>query len=357
MEVYNILFNRLLSETAKQKAIDLHLSVGSIPVLRKDGRLTPLENEKIIEQETLSQIVNSFLDENEQKILADNREITVIKVLGGHFRFKINIYYQKNLLATSFRLISEVAHDLQSLNLPPDLENFTNLSNGLFIVAGIYGSGKTATIAAFLEKINRTQKKRILTLESSIETVFINKKSIIEQRQLQKDVPNLLEGLKYCQHQDIDVLMISDITDEFTAVMPFILEIASGSSFVILEVNADSATRVIEKILESFPPNKTESTRILLADVLKGVIVQRLVPKNGGGQLLAYEFVVVNSAVASTIRENRLQQLATIIQTSGTEGMVSMNTSLINLVQSGQVSVEDALAASPHKEDFKIMAK
>lgn len=357
MEVYNILFNRLLSETAKQKATDLHLSVGSIPVLRKDGHLVAMENEKIIEQETLAQIVNSFLDEDEKNILEKQRAITVIKILGGHFRFKINIYYQKNLLAASFRLISEVAHDLQSLNLPPDLDNFINLSNGLLIVAGIYGSGKTTTIAALLESMNQTQKRRILTLESSIETVFISKKSIIEQRQIPKDVPSLIDGLKYCQHQDIDVLMISDITDEFTAAIPFILELASGSSFVILEINADSSTRVMEKILEAFPQNKIEAARALLADVLKGIIVQRLVPKNGGGQSLAYEFLVVNSAVASTIRENRLQQLTTIIQTSGTEGMVSMNTSLMNLVQSGQVSVEEALAASPHKEDFKIMAK
>ena len=355
MEVYNILFNRLLSETAKQQASDLHLSVGSIPVLRKDGRLASLENEKIIEQETLSQIIDSFLTEEEQKSLSVKRDITVVKELGGHFRFKINVYYQRNLLAASFRLITETVRDLAALNLPEALGDFTRLSNGLLIVAGIYGSGKTTTIASLVENINQTQKKRVITLENFIEKFFVSKKSIIEQREIKKDVSGLVEGLKYCQTQDVDVLVISDIIDEFGQAIPLILEIASGSSLVILELNADSSVRVIEKIFESFPANKIDSAKILFADVLKGVIVQRLLPKNGGGQILAYELLVVNSAVASIIRENKLRQLETIIQTSGNEGMISMNTSLINLVRSGQITSEDAFAAASRKEEFNIM--
>ena len=154
MEVYNILFNRLLSETAKRNASDLHLSVGSIPVIRKDGKLIKLDQEKIIEQETLKQIVNSFLEDSEKEKLEKERDTTVVKVLGGHFRFKINIYYQKNLLAVSFRLIAEAVRDFASLELPPVIENFTKTEGGLLIIAGPYGSGKTTTTGAIIEKIN-----------------------------------------------------------------------------------------------------------------------------------------------------------------------------------------------------------
>ncbi|MCK9578926.1 MAG: hypothetical protein M0Q92_00560 [Methanoregula sp.] len=151
MEIYNILFNRLLSETAKQQASELHLSVGSLPVIRKDGRLLKLEGEKIIEQELLANVTNSFLEEEEQKILTEKRELTVVKILGGHFRFKINIYYQKNLLAVSFRLIPEAVRNLKSIDLPRIIGNFAELTSGLVVIAGPYGGGKTTTIGAMLE--------------------------------------------------------------------------------------------------------------------------------------------------------------------------------------------------------------
>ncbi len=355
MEVYNILFNRLLSETAKQKASDLHLSVGSPPVIRKDGQLLPLKEEKIIEQETLSRIINSFLEEEEKKTLEEKREITVVKILGGHFRFKINIYYQKKMIAASFRLIPEVIRDFSSLNLPPAVSNFSRLTSGLLLVSGPYGSGKTTTIGAILEKINTEFKKRIITIEDPIEIFFSSKNSIVEQRQVGHDMPNIIDGLKYCLSQEIDVLAVSEIKNNFSQSIPLILELASSNCFVILETGGDSTIRVVEKILEGYPSSRQDSARMLLADVLEGILIQKLLPKIGGGLVTALEVVIGTSAVKSVIREGKVKQIQTIIQTSGNAGMINMDKSLSELAREGQISRETALAEAENKDDFKVI--
>ena len=357
MEIYNILFDRLLSESAKRQASDFHLSVGSVPVIRQGGRLVKLEGEKIIEQEVLAQIIKSFLEEEEQKILAAQKELITVKTLGGHFRFKINIYYQKNLLAASFRLISEVKRDLNSLNLPPVTAKLCGLFSGLVAVAGPYSSGKTTTIGAMLEFINQRERKRILTLEQPIEMIITSKESLVEQRLIGRDVMSLADGLRACQQEDVDVLAISDAGERFAEAIPLILEIASTNCLVLLEVNADTAVRVIEKILNCYSTAKAEPARMLLADILEAVIVQKILPKNGGGLALAAEVLIGNSAVKSVIREGKLKQLETIIQTSGEQGMISMTQVLVNLVREGQITGEDALANAPRKDDFRIMLK
>jgi len=357
MEVYTILFNRLLSEAAKRQAADLHLSVGSIPAIRQDGAWQPLEGEKIIEQETLSQIINSFLSEGEQKILTAKKEITIVKELAGNFRFKINVYYQKKLLAASFRLISQTIRNFESLQLPSIIGTLAEKTKGLLIVAGSYSSGKTNTIAAIVEYINQTSKRRILTLESLVEIMFVSKKSIVEQRQIGNDVSSLIDGLKYAKNQDIDVLVVSEIKDEINKAIPLCLEIASGSCLVILEINAGSTIQAIENIIESYSDSKIESARFLLADVLQGAIVQKLLPKVGGGSILAIELLIATQPVKSIIREGKIKQLATAIETSGSEGMISMTKSLVSLVKNGQVSREAALASTENQENFHIMAK
>lgn len=357
MEVFNVLFNRLLSETAKRKASSLHLSVGSIPVVKKDEHLIPIEGENIMEQDTLKQIVESILNEEEKQKLAEKREITVVKVLAGKFRFKINVYYQKNLLSASFRFISDVIRDFLSLNLPEVVSNFSKLTSGLLIIAGTYGSGKTSTISAIIEKINQEEKKKIITIEDPIEVFFVNKSSIVEQRQIGRDVLSLVDGLKYCLHQEVDVLVVHGTQDEFITAIPFILEIASSNCLVILELNADSSIRAIEKVLEAYPSSRTESARLLLADVLEGIIIQKLLSKLGGGLAIALEIIVGTSSIKSIIGEGKIKQMQTIIQTSGKFGMVSMNKSLVDLVQSGQISREEAISEAENKEEFKILVK
>ncbi|MCK9578927.1 MAG: hypothetical protein M0Q92_00565 [Methanoregula sp.] len=199
--------------------------------------------------------------------------------------------------------------------------------------------------------------KRILTLENPIEMLLVSKESIIEQRLIGRDVPSLIGGLRATQQEDIDILAVADIKDDFAEAIPLILDIASTNCLVFLEMTADTAVRVIEKILNCYSSAKIDSARMLCADVLEGVVIQKLLPKNGGGMALAMEILAGTSAVKSVIREGKLKQIETIIQTSGGEGMVSMTQSLVNLTRAGTVSREDALAGAPRKEDFQIMIK
>ena len=186
---------------------------------------------------------------------------------------------------------------------------------------------------------------------------LISKESVIEQRLIGRDVKSLLDGLRYCQQEDIDILAVADIQEQFTDALPLVLEIASTNCLVLLEMSADTATRVIEKILNCYASAKIDSARMLLADVLEGIVIQKLLPKNGGGTVLAAEVLIGASAIKSVIREGKLKQIETIIQTSGDQGMISMTQALVNLVRAGQVSQEDALAVAPRKDDFKIIIK
>ena len=255
-------------------------------------------------------------------------------------------------------MLAEAVRDFNALHLPPAVAELPSLANGLVIVAGVYGSGKTTTLGAIIEQVNQRQKKRILTLENTIEIVFTNQQSIVEQREIGKDVPSLAAGLRYCQNEDIDIVMVADTRDESAEAMSLILELAASNSLVLLEMHADSAQRALEKILDAFPQSPAVcGARTLLADVLEAVVVQRLLPKNGGGQVMAWEILLGTPAIRSVLRTGKLEQLESVIQTSGGEGMVSMTTSLVRLVQGGQISQADALAAASNKEDFQIMSK
>ncbi|MDD5295169.1 MAG: ATPase, T2SS/T4P/T4SS family, partial [Patescibacteria group bacterium] len=213
----------------------------------------------------------------------------------------------------------------------------------LLIVAGPNDSGKTSTAAAFIEDINKREKRYIITLEDPIEYLFINKKSIIEQRQIGRDVKSYVAGLKHCLDEDVDLVFIDEIKKEFVAALPFILQLAAGNSLVVLEMNAANSIRVIEKILDAAKTTiSPEAARFSLADVLVGIVTQKLIPRLGGGLVLASEILIVNSAVKSLIREGKIYQIESIIQTSREEGMISIEKAVEELVKRGEVSPEEA---------------
>jgi len=343
MEVPSIFLNRILAEVAKKGASSLHLSVGSPPVVRVDDKLSPLENEGIITVEILNKIIDSFLEEDEAKRLKEDKEIVVVKVFGGNFRFRVNIFYQKDLPSLSFNYIVTAVRGLADLPFPKQLKEKINLNSGLLVVAGPNDSGKTATAAAFLEEVNKNEKKYIITLENPIEYLFVNKKSIIEQRQIGRDVKSYVVGLKHCLEEDVDLVYIDEIKKEFDEAIPYILQLAAGNSLVILEMNAANSMRVIEKIFDSAKTKiSPEAARFSLADVLVGVITQKLIPRLGGGLVMAYEILLVNSAIKSLIREGRIYQAESIMQTSREEGMISMEKSIDELVKSGVIQASEA---------------
>lgn len=342
MEVPSIFLNRILAEAAKKGASSLHFSVGSQPVARIDDKLIPMEKEGILTSELLGKIIDSFISEEEAKKLKEEKEIVVVKTFAGDFRFRVNIFYQKNLPTLSFNYIPTVIRSLEDLKLPAALKEKINLNSGLLIVAGPNDSGKTGTAAAFIEDINKKENKYIITLEDPIEYLFINKKSLIEQRQIGRDVNSYAAGLKHCLDEDVDLVFIDEIKKEFTAALPLILQLAAGNSLVVLEMNAANSIRVIEKILDAAKQTiSPEAARFSLADVLIGIVTQKLIPRLGGGLVLASEILIVNPAIKSLIREGKIYQIESIIQTSREEGMISLEKAVEELVRKGEVSPEE----------------
>lgn len=342
MEVPSIVLNRILTEAAKKNASSMHLAVGSLPVVRVNNELNTLENESIITAELIDKIIDSFASEEERKKLKEEREIVFVKELASGFRFRINIFYQKNLPSISFYYISNTLRDLSDLKLPKAINDIIKFNSGLIIVAGSFNSGKTSTAVSLIEEINKNYKKNIITIEDPIEYLFISKKSIISQRKVGRDVKSVVHGVEHCLEEDADIVYIGEIRNDFKSVIPSILELAAGNSLVFLEINANSSIRAIEKILDSFKGKSSdEAARFNLADVLLSIIVQRLIPKRGGGLALAVEVLFASGSVKSLIREGKVYQLESVIQTSRREGMVSMTKAIEELIRNGEIKQED----------------
>ncbi len=338
MELPSIFLNRVLAEVAKRNASSFHLVVGSLPQMRIDGELVVIEGENVVTNDLLDKIVNSFLSKEEIEQLKKDRDITLIKVFGGNFRFRTNIFYQKEMLSISFYYIQGVIQNLGDLNLPQKVKNFIRSDFGLLIIGGPFGSGRTTTAAAFIEEINKKSNKHIVTFEDPIEYLFVSKKSIIEQRQIGVDVKSIAEGLDYCLQEDVDVVYIGEMKREFESAVFSILELAAGNCLVILELEVDKSIKAIQKIISIASQTLSpEASCYNLADVLLGIIVQRLIPRIGGGMMMAVEVLIANAAIKSLIRQNKIYQIESIMQTSREEGMISLDKALDNLVKSGKI--------------------
>ena len=341
MEVPSIFINKILTEVVKQGASSLHFAVGSVPILRLDGKIKSLDREEPLTKDVIDGVVDSILDDKQRQQLKEKKEIIIAKTFNKEYRFRIDIYYQRNLPSVSFNYIPNKIKNLNDLNLSPKIKELIHYKSGLLIVAGPNNSGKTSTISVLLEEINANEKKRILTLENPIEYSFISKKSIVEQRQVGQDVNSYVEGLEHCLSEDIDVIYVDEVKDNFNEVIPLVLDLAAGNSLVIIEVNSTSSVRVIEKILDSAKGGlSAEAARYNFADVLIGIITQYLIPSRLGGLVPAYEILISNSAVKSLIRDGKIYQLESVIQTSKNEGMITLKKSIEELVSENKISRE-----------------
>ncbi|MDO8592892.1 MAG: ATPase, T2SS/T4P/T4SS family [bacterium] len=343
MEVPSILLNRILAEMAKKNGSDLHLAVGSLPMIRVDGQFLAMEGQEMMESEMLNKITETFLSQEDIVSLKEKKSLVLVKNIANS-RWRINVFYEKGRLSLSFHYVPSAIKNFSELGLGEACANFSKENSGLLIVAGAYNSGKTTTAVSLLEEVNKTAVKNIVTIEDPIEYLFVSKKSLITQRQAGSDVNNVAEGLDYCLNEDIDILYLNEIKDEemFNRAMLKIFELASGNCLVILEINADSTVRVLEKVLAGVGKKMTmEAARYNLADILIGVVAQKLMKRRGGGLKLANEILLNNSAVKSLIREGKIYQLESIMQTSRKDGMITMEKSLANLAEAGEIRREE----------------
>ena len=348
-----ITFQKLLNAAAENKASDLHFTVGSFPILRIDDKLKPLTDYPLLTSSFIEEVIFSFLDNQEKEILAKEREIAIAHTFIKGMRFRINIFYQRNFLGASFRFIPEIIKNFKDLGLPKGVENFIKLKRGLVIITGPFGSGKSTTLISLINEINKTQAKRIVTLEKPIEHILINDKSIVEQREVGRDTLSFAEGLEFMSQEDIDVVMISEIEKE--EIISELLKVAEAGRLIFSMMNVDSVAKCLEELINFFPTDRQELAKIMLADNLVGLVSQRLLPKIEGGRVLAAEILVVTPPVQAIIREGRFHQIKNILQTSQAEGMVSLDRSLAELVKRGLVSPEDALKEASDPQSLRAV--
>ncbi len=350
-----LMMDKVLSIVAEQKASDLHLSVGSSPIIRLDDKLITLKNEEVITKDFIQEFVDDLLDDDQKKTLARKKEVVLAYQFQKRSRFRINIFYQKGVLAVYFRLIGDTIIPLQKLGLPDTLQKLIQLPKGLIITSGSFGSGKTSTAASMIDYINQTTSSYILTIEKPIEYSFQNKKSIIEQREVGRDTVSFEQALSIITQEDVDLLFISELTTK--KVIKDVLNIAAAGRLVIANIEADTIIKTLEAIIYNFPSNEQQQIKEHLSQNLAGIICQRLIPKIGGGQIAVAEILTSTQPIQSLIKEGSLYQINNIIQTSREEGMVSLDWSLAELIKTNQISLEDALKNASDPQQLKYMLR
>ncbi|MFA5069872.1 MAG: PilT/PilU family type 4a pilus ATPase [Patescibacteria group bacterium] len=350
-----IFIDKILAIGAEYRASDFHLSVGNPPILRVDGKLIPLVSEPLLTVDFMKNFVSSILDKDQQAILEKEKEIVFAYTMENKARFKIGIFYQKGNLAASLRLIANQIKSLKELGLPAIVEKFAELEKGLVILSGPFGSGRTATLGALLNTINRNRAEHIITIEKPIEYVYLNNKSIIEQREVGKDTMSFEQALVTAAHEDFDVIYVSEV--ESLPVAENVLNAAESSRLVLTTMNTDSVLRTLEKIISFFPDQRQAEARDQLASVIEGVVSQRLLPRVGGGRIAVAEVLIPNDAVRSVIREGAIYQINNILQTSREEGMISLDRSLAELLRTGEILADDALANAVDKQSLRLMMR
>lgn len=347
--------DRILNMVAEKQASDLHLSVGSVPTLRIHNQLLPLEQEESVTKEFMDSFVETILDSDQKKMLTEKKELVIAYQLNRQIRFRINIFFQKGVLAAYLRLIGSAIIPLPKLGLPISLEQIAEKNKGLIIISGSFGSGKTTTSASIIDHINHTRSSYILTIEKPIEYIFSNHKSIIEQREVGRDAISFEQALSSITQEDVDILYISELSSK--KIINSAINIATSGRLVIANVEADTTVKTLEFIIDSFPSNEQQRVRAQLSTNLAGIVCQRLVPRVGGGQVAIAEIMTATPPIQSIIKEGSLYQISNIIQTSREEGMVSLDWSLAELVKTNEINLESALDNASDQQQLRYMLR
>jgi len=342
----------LLDFAIKKAATDLHLIVGCAPILRIDDKLVEIKEIAPFTSSSMKLALEGFFSDNG---LEELKEIKEVDFSFGHadYRFRVNIYYQKGDLAASFRLIPNQIRTFTELGLPPIIERFIGSSQGFVVITGPAGHGKSTTLASMVDRINSERHEHIITIEDPIEYLFEPKKSIISQREVGIDTNSFGKALRSALREDPDTILVGEMRDLET--VEAALNLAETGHLVLTTLHTNSAAQTADRIISMFPSHQQDQVRNQLANVLVGVVSQRLLPKVSGGRVLAAEVMIADSAIKNLIREGKVHQIPNIIQTSSSSGMISLDKVLAELVSKGEVAVEDAMSWALDPKGFKMM--
>lgn len=345
----------LLEECVKREASDLHLQVGLPPILRLDGVLHPITTYAALTNEDVQRLVFSTLDEEQQKILIKDKEFDYSFAFGDIARFRVNAFHEKGNMAAAFRLIPNVIKSIEDLGLPGVVADFADHPNGLVLVTGPTGSGKSTTLAALVDKINTEKAVHIITIEDPIEFTHRSKRAVVAQREVHYDTYSFAAALRSILREDPDVVLIGEMRDLET--IQAAITVAETGHLVFATLHTNSAAQSIDRMIDVFPAHQQPQIRTQLSNILVGICSQRLVPAINGGRMAVAEIMIANSAVRAIIREGKTHQLDMTIQTGAEQGMQTMDRELARYVKSGTISYDDARQFAVDVAEFERLAR
>lgn len=334
--------NEIFSIGVDKKASDIHLIVDKPPIIRVDGELLEIRSMPVLTSASIKKLIYSILSEKQQKILEQNRDLDISYEIENSGRFRVNVHWEKDNLGLVARIINFIPPTMKELDMPEIIYKLARLKQGLIVFTGPTGCGKSTSLAAMINLINDERSCHIMTLEDPIEYIYTSKKSIIKQRQLNTDILSFREGLKHVLRQDPNVVMVGEMRDLETIAATITL--AETGHLVLATLHTYSAAQTVDRIIDIFPPYQQFQIRLQLSMTLAGVISQRLLPKINGGRVAAREVLINTPAVSNMIRENKIAQISTAIQTSADEGMQSLDQDIKTLYKEKLIAKETAQA-------------
>lgn len=355
MAVQEIKIEVLLEEVVRKRASDLHLQVGLPPMLRIDGSLTPVMGFNPLDEQTVEMLIFAILDQDQRQILLKDKEFDFSFAFGTLGRFRVNAFHERGNLAAALRLIPNEIKSVTELGLPNVVMNFADYPRGLVLITGPTGSGKSTTLAALVDKINSERSHHIVTIEDPIEFTHKSKKSAVVQREVHYDTYSFSAALRSSLRQDPDVVLIGEMRDLET--ISAAITIAETGHLVFATLHTNSASQSIDRMIDVFPPHQQPQIRAQLSNILMAICSQRLIPAIGGGRVVASEILITNPAVRNIIREGKSHQLDAVIQTGADQGMQTMDRTLVNMVQSGVITYDNAYEVAVDLVEFERLMR
>ena len=343
--------DELLASMAEWNASDLHFTVGSSPAVRVNGELERISNLPTLTAQDTHQLLYRILSTDQQKRLEIERNLDISHSIPGVARFRVNVFFQREALGAAFRLIPEAIKTLEELGLPESLHELAERPRGLILVTGPTGSGKSTTLAALIDEINRTRSDHILTIEDPIEFIHRHKNCIVNQREIGADATSFADALRAALRQDPDVILLGEMRDLETIATA--LTAAETGHLVFATLHTQSAPSTIDRVIDVFPGAQQEQVRMQLAGTLQAVVTQSLLPTaDGTGRVPVTEILLPDDAVRNLIRQAKIEQIYSVMQTGTGRGMQTMEQGLADLVIREVITQETALARSSRPEQL-----
>jgi twitching motility protein PilT len=334
-----------------RRASDLHLAAGAPPMLRVRGHLQALEGYPALTSQDTREVVYSVLTDDQRKRLESELQLDFAYAIPGAARFRVNAYRQRSAIGAAFRLIPHEIPAMETLGLPPVVEELVRKPRGLVLVTGPTGSGKSTTLAAMIDEINATREEHIMTVEDPIEFLHAHRRCLVNQRELGSDAVSFAAALKAALRQDPDVILVGEMRDLET--MSTALTAAETGHLVFATLHTQDAPQTIDRMIDVFPAEQQAQVRVMLSVALQGVLTQQLLPtSDGAGRVVAVETLIPTPAVRNLIREGKTHQLYSAIQTGAAHGMQTMDGALAELVRGGRISRELALQRAGNADEL-----